>query len=221
MSVFDPIGFCGTHETWRDRNDWDRIELRKNGQEWNGTGMEWKAYGKSYSSRRHKRQFLATNFDVSKRRTDAQKSKLRNMCVELDQDDVMRATKRLDRHQSSTQSKRPVILTRKIVSPELLIQNAHQKWHCIQASMVQRTIDDAKTGELPAERLKAHEPFNCSAIDYFGLMIVTVGRRTEKRWGAITCLTTRAVHLEIAASLTPSSAILAPVASWRDEARRP
>ncbi|GBP81451.1 hypothetical protein EVAR_64018_1 [Eumeta japonica] len=71
--------------------------------------------------------------------------------------------------------------------------------------------DDAATGELPAERLKAHEPpFNCSAIDYFGPMIVTVGRRTEKRWGVlITCLTTRAVHLEIAASLTPSSAILA------------
>ncbi|GBP12820.1 hypothetical protein EVAR_87760_1 [Eumeta japonica] len=34
--------------------------------------------------------------------------------------------------------------------------------------------------------------FNCSAIDYFGPMIVTVGRRTEKRWGVlITCLTTR------------------------------
>ncbi|GBP84844.1 hypothetical protein EVAR_69420_1 [Eumeta japonica] len=56
------------------------------------------------------------------------KSKLRNMCVELDQDDVMRATGRLDRHQSlDAESKRPVILDSKNRITELLIQNAHQK----------------------------------------------------------------------------------------------
>ncbi|GBP29307.1 hypothetical protein EVAR_79004_1 [Eumeta japonica] len=137
--------------------------------------------GKSYSSRRHKETISATNFDVSKRRTDAQKSKLRNMCVELDQDDVMRATGRLDRHQSlDAESKRPT----KPTTPQ--------------------------QGELPRAVEGSRTSFNCSAIDYFGPMIVTVGRRTEKRWGVlITCLTTRAVHLEIAASLTPSSAILA------------
>ncbi|GBP84514.1 hypothetical protein EVAR_12653_1 [Eumeta japonica] len=130
-----------------------------------------------------------------KRRTDAQKSKLRNMCVELDQDDVMRATGRLDRHQSLDAEKTPLRASYSSVNG---------------AEYIDET-DDAATGELPTERLKAHEPpFNCSAIDYFGPMIVTVGRRTEKRWGVlITCLTTRAVHLEIAASLTPSSAILA------------
>ncbi|GBP11448.1 hypothetical protein EVAR_92947_1 [Eumeta japonica] len=170
------------------------------------------------------------------------KSKLRNMCVELDQDDVMRATGRLDRHQSlDAESKRPVILDSKNRITELLIQNAHQKcmhgnhetvinelrqkyvifglrnavkgiiFKCQWCRVYRRKPTTPQQGELPAERLKAHEPpFNCSAIDYFGPMIVTVGRRTEKRWGVlITCLTTRAVHLEIAASLTPSSAILA------------
>ncbi|GBP35730.1 hypothetical protein EVAR_82664_1 [Eumeta japonica] len=124
------------------------------------------------------------------------KSKLRNMCVELDQDDVMRATGRLDRHQSLDAEKTPLRASYSSVNG---------------AEYIDEKPTTPQQGELPTERLKAHEPpFNCSAIDYFGPMIVTVGRRTEKRWGVlITCLTTRAVHLEIAASLTPSSAILA------------
>lgn len=67
------------------------------------------------------------------------------------------------------------------------------------------------TGDLPRAR---HEPFqrpfsNCGT-DYFGPMVVKVGRRREKRWGALfTCLTTRAVHLELVPSLSTSSAIMA------------
>lgn len=66
-------------------------------------------------------------------------------------------------------------------------------------------------GDLPKERLQIGEPpFTSTAVDYFGPMTVTVGRRHEKRWGALfTCLTTRAVHLEIAASLSADSMILA------------
>ncbi|GBP58817.1 hypothetical protein EVAR_84012_1 [Eumeta japonica] len=169
------------------------------------------------------------------------KSKLRNMCVELDQDDVMRATGRLDRHQSlDAESKRPVILDSKNRITELLIQNAHQKcmhgnhetvinelrqkyvifglrnavkgiiFKCQWCRVYRRNRRrrNRRTARRAVEGSRTS--FNCSAIDYFGPMIVTVGRRTEKRWGVlITCLTTRAVHLEIAASLTPSSAILA------------
>ncbi|XP_073964437.1 uncharacterized protein [Choristoneura fumiferana] len=66
-------------------------------------------------------------------------------------------------------------------------------------------------GDLPPERITAHQPpFTAAACDYFGPFMVTIGRRHEKRWGALfTCLTTRAVHLELAASLSASSFILA------------
>ncbi|KAJ8723754.1 hypothetical protein PYW07_007734 [Mythimna separata] len=67
------------------------------------------------------------------------------------------------------------------------------------------------TGDLPSERLQHHQfPFSCAAVDYFGPMQVTIGRRIEKRWGALfTCLTTRAVHLELVPSLSTSSMIMA------------
>ncbi|XP_053691178.1 uncharacterized protein LOC128739706 [Sabethes cyaneus] len=64
---------------------------------------------------------------------------------------------------------------------------------------------------LPKARLAAYvRPFSYVGVDYFGPFPIAVGRRHEKRWGVIvTCLTTRAVHLELAASLNTSSCILA------------
>ncbi|XP_037927649.1 uncharacterized protein LOC119662163 [Teleopsis dalmanni] len=60
---------------------------------------------------------------------------------------------------------------------------------------------------LPEARLSAYSrPFSHVGIDYFGPYTVTVGRRSEKRYGVVfTCLTYRAVHLEIAYSLSASS----------------
>ncbi|KXJ79503.1 hypothetical protein RP20_CCG000608 [Aedes albopictus] len=65
--------------------------------------------------------------------------------------------------------------------------------------------------DLPPARLAAHsKPFSYAGIDFFGPMQVVVGRRTEKRWGVlITCLVTRAVHIEVAHSLNTSSCIMA------------
>lgn len=66
-------------------------------------------------------------------------------------------------------------------------------------------------GDLPAERLaEAQRPFTNCGVDYFGPMEVVIGRRREKRWGALfTCLTTRAVHLELVSSLSTDSALMA------------
>ncbi|XP_058456375.1 uncharacterized protein LOC131433794 [Malaya genurostris] len=65
--------------------------------------------------------------------------------------------------------------------------------------------------DLPPARLAAFtRPFSFVGIDYFGPFTVSIGRRSEKRWGVlVTCLTVRAVHLEVAHSLTTSSCIIA------------
>ena len=66
-------------------------------------------------------------------------------------------------------------------------------------------------GALPAGRLAHREkPFAHCGMDYFGPMMVKIGRRREKRWGVLfTCLTVRAVHIELASKLDADSAIMA------------
>ncbi|XP_053968485.1 uncharacterized protein LOC128869910 [Anastrepha ludens] len=64
---------------------------------------------------------------------------------------------------------------------------------------------------LPAARIAAFEwPFTYVGIDYFGPLLVIVGRRREKRWGVLfTCLMLRAIHIEVAHSSNTSSCIMA------------
>ncbi|XP_055604724.1 uncharacterized protein LOC129752959 [Uranotaenia lowii] len=68
-----------------------------------------------------------------------------------------------------------------------------------------------RMGNLPSTRLSTFtRPFSFIGIDYFGPMFVSVKRSTEKRWGVlITCLTVRAIHIEIAHSLSSESCIMA------------
>ncbi|XP_058456587.1 uncharacterized protein LOC131433983 [Malaya genurostris] len=65
--------------------------------------------------------------------------------------------------------------------------------------------------DLPQSRLAAFSrPFTYMGVDYFGPIMVLVGRHSEKRWGVLaTCLTTRAIHLQIAHTLTTDSCVMA------------
>ncbi|XP_075164705.1 uncharacterized protein LOC142237217 [Haematobia irritans] len=66
-------------------------------------------------------------------------------------------------------------------------------------------------GQLPLDRLEPNvDPFKYTGLDYFGPINVANGRKTEKRWVALfTCLTLRAIHLEIAHDLSTDSCIIA------------
>ena len=65
--------------------------------------------------------------------------------------------------------------------------------------------------ELPAGRVESTgPPFRRVGIDYFGPITVKKMRKSEKRYGClVTCLATRAVHIEIAHSLDTDSLIMA------------
>ena len=65
--------------------------------------------------------------------------------------------------------------------------------------------------DLPADRLEADmPPFTNTGIDYFGPFLVKCGRSTVKRYSVIfTCLTVRAVHLEVARDMSMDAFILA------------
>ena len=82
---------------------------------------------------------------------------------------------------------------------------------CLQCKRRRAKPNVPVMASLPKERLALCEPpFTNTGVDYFGPMNVKRGRVTEKRWGCLfTCLTTRAVHLELAGDLSTDSFIMA------------
>ena len=85
------------------------------------------------------------------------------------------------------------------------------KAHCPRCRLLRARPSNPRMSDLPQRRLVCNEnAFSHCGIDYFGPLYVTIGRRREKRWGVLfTCLTTRAVHLEIPDSLTADLTIMA------------
>ncbi|XP_055958725.1 uncharacterized protein LOC130014010 [Patella vulgata] len=62
--------------------------------------------------------------------------------------------------------------------------------------------------ELPEDRLEPAPPFTYCAVDCFGPWTIKEGRCERKRYGVLyTCMTSRAVHIEIANSLSTDSFI--------------
>ncbi|XP_074649052.1 uncharacterized protein LOC141904366 [Tubulanus polymorphus] len=80
---------------------------------------------------------------------------------------------------------------------------------CIDCKKRQGLPGQQMMADLPPERLVADKPpFSNVGIDYFGPYLVKIGRSQVKRYGCIfTCMSSRAVHLEIANSMDTSAFI--------------
>ena len=80
---------------------------------------------------------------------------------------------------------------------------------CVVCRKNRATPSQQKMADLPSCRVKADEPaFTTVGVDYFGPFEIKCGRSLRKRYGVIfTCMASRAVHLEVAASLETSSCI--------------
>ena len=79
---------------------------------------------------------------------------------------------------------------------------------CTRCRRLRGPLQDQKMADLPEDRVQPAPPFSYCAVDYFGPWYVKEGRRQVKRYGVLfTCLASRAVHLEVANSLTADSFI--------------
>ena len=74
---------------------------------------------------------------------------------------------------------------------------------CYQCRRRASQVCSQKMADLPADRVTPNKPpFTYVGIDYFGPFMIKQGRSLVKRYGCLfTCLTTRAVHLEVASSM--------------------
>lgn len=80
---------------------------------------------------------------------------------------------------------------------------------CVVCQKQRQRPGEQKMSDLPVDRVLADSPpFTHVGLDYFGPIEVKKGRSLVKRYGALfTCLTCRAVHLEVAHSLNTDSCI--------------
>ncbi|XP_062708688.1 uncharacterized protein LOC134288304 [Aedes albopictus] len=106
---------------------------------------------------------------------------------------------------------------------ETVVNEVRQRFHVsrlrptvkkVTQNCLRCRIDKAKPciprmAPLPPARLAAYvRPFSYVGLDFFGPFLVKFGRSNVKRWIALfTCLTIRAVHVEVVCSLTTNSCI--------------
>lgn len=102
-------------------------------------------------------------------------------------------------------------LRQRYLIPKVGVVIAAATKSCMWCKVRRNRPQTPRMASLPIQRLTPYlRPFSFVGVDYFGPITVTVGRHCEKRWIAIfTCLVVRAVHLEVANSLTTQSCLMA------------
>ncbi|XP_055544380.1 uncharacterized protein LOC129729663 [Wyeomyia smithii] len=82
---------------------------------------------------------------------------------------------------------------------------------CVHCMVYKCAPKPPRMAPLPSVRLTPYiRPFTFIGIDYCGPFLIRSGRSNEKRWVMlITCLTLRAIHVEVASTLSTESCKLA------------
>ena len=95
----------------------------------------------------------------------------------------------------------------RVIKAGLAVKNLVKK--CIICRRQNVRASSQMMADLPSSRVKSDvPPFTFTDIDYFGPFEVKQGRSMKKRYGVIfTCMSSRAIHIEIAESLDTSSCI--------------
>ena len=84
---------------------------------------------------------------------------------------------------------------------------------CVTCRKLRRNLETQKMADVPTDRLTPGPPFTLIGIDAFGPWQVSArktrgGSANSKRWGIIfTCLSTRAIHVEVVEEMSSSSFI--------------
>jgi hypothetical protein len=125
---------------------------------------------------------------------------------------------------NTTETKHPIILDGRNKAVQRMVhyhhvKNMHYDVETLLNELKQRfyitkersMVKSPQMGNLPDFRLTAHsQPFAYTGLDFFGPITKSIERQQEKRWGEIfTCLNSRPVHIELAASLSTDSVIMA------------
>ena len=81
---------------------------------------------------------------------------------------------------------------------------------CVACRFLRGRRGEQKMADLPSDRMPEAPPFSYCAVDYFGPFYIKEKRKELKRYGCpFTCLTSRAVHIEISNTLETDSFIMA------------
>ena len=93
-----------------------------------------------------------------------------------------------------------------IVGATLAVSSAIRR--CVTCRRLPGTVQEQRMAELPYDRLEPAPPFTNCAVDYLGPFVIGEGRKDLKRYGVLfTCMASRAVHVEVAATLATDSFI--------------
>ncbi|XP_015748349.1 PREDICTED: uncharacterized protein LOC107328140 [Acropora digitifera] len=79
---------------------------------------------------------------------------------------------------------------------------------CVICRKLRGALQQQKRANLPTDRLEPAHPFTHCGVNYFSPWLIKEGRKELKRYGVLfTCLSSRAIHLKVSATLETDSFI--------------